>query len=126
MTIAMGMTKTKHAYIVKRRGARGAVAEIKGTGLDVWAIVGYHRLGKNAEQIQQIFPHVSLAQIYDALSYYYDHPSEIDAILERQQMGEEQARVLQNRVNAILGNRNRMSKSEIRASAAELRKLMNP
>ncbi len=126
MTIAMRMTKTKHAHIVKRRGARGAVAEIRGTGLDVWAVVAYHRLGKTAEEIQRIFSHLSLAQVYDALSYYYDNHFEIDAILERQQMGEEQARALQNRVNALLGDRNGMSRSEIRASAAELRKLLNP
>ena len=27
-------------------------------------------------------PHLSLAQIYDALSFYYDHQAEIDADIE--------------------------------------------
>lgn len=101
------------------------VAEIKGTGLDVWAVVGYHRLGMSAEQIQDVFPHLSLAQIYDALSYYYDHPDEIDAILARHELDEKTARALQTQVNAILANRKRLTKVQAKAQAAKLRKLLN-
>ncbi|MBI4789666.1 MAG: DUF433 domain-containing protein [Chloroflexi bacterium] len=126
MAIATRVTRTQHRHIVKRRGARGSVAEIKGTGIDVWAIVGYHRLGKTAEQIRESFPHLSLAQIYDALSYYYDHPAEIDAILARQQMDEKQARALQDRVNTLLADRKAMNRSQVKERAAELRKLLNP
>ncbi len=125
MGVTMRMTKTQHAHIVKRRGARGSVAEIKGTGIDVWAIIGYHQLGKTAEQIQAIFPHLSLAQIYDALSYYYDYPAEINAILARQEMDEKEASLLQTRVNVILARRKGMSKSEVKERAAELRKLLS-
>lgn len=125
MTVAARMTKTRHAHIVKRRGARGSVAEIRGTGLDVWAVIGYHQLGKSAEQIREIFPYLSLAQLYDALSYYYDHPAEIDAILARQEMGEKEASLLQTRVNAILAKRKGMTKSKVKERAAELRKLLS-
>ncbi|CAG0947593.1 hypothetical protein ANRL1_04313 [Anaerolineae bacterium] len=125
MTVAVRTTKTQHRHIVKRRAARRVIAEIKGTGIDVWAVVGYHRLGKSAEDIQTIFPHLSLAQIYDALSYYYDHPAEIDAILARQEMTAENARDLQTRVNAVLADRKRLGKSESKTRAAELRQLLN-
>jgi uncharacterized protein (DUF433 family) len=30
------------------------------------------------EELVTLFPHLTLAQVYDALSYYYDHKEEID------------------------------------------------
>jgi hypothetical protein len=35
------------------------------------------------EELVRRFPHLTLAQIYDALSYYYDHQAEIDAEIEK-------------------------------------------
>ncbi len=125
MAVAVRMTNTQHRHIVKRRSARGAVAEIKGTGIDVWAIIGYYRLGKTAEQIQAILPHLTLAQIYDALSYYYDHPAEIDRILARRDLDEAGARALQARVNSILAQRKGLSRAQVKARAAELRQLLD-
>jgi uncharacterized protein (DUF433 family) len=39
--------------------------------------------GWSAEEIQAQHPHLSLAQIHAALSYYYDHKTEIDRQIER-------------------------------------------
>jgi uncharacterized protein (DUF433 family) len=39
--------------------------------------------GWSAEEIQAQHPHLSLAQIHAALSYYYDHKADIDAAMER-------------------------------------------
>jgi uncharacterized protein (DUF433 family) len=39
-------------------------------------------MGSAAEEIQAKLPHLSLAQIHDALSFYYDHQEEIDADIE--------------------------------------------
>jgi uncharacterized protein (DUF433 family) len=39
--------------------------------------------GWSAEQIQEQHPHLSLAQVHAALSYYYDHQAEMDAEIER-------------------------------------------
>jgi uncharacterized protein (DUF433 family) len=38
----------------------------------------------DAEEIHAAHPHLSLAQIHAALSYDYDHKSELDAQMERQ------------------------------------------
>jgi uncharacterized protein (DUF433 family) len=38
--------------------------------------------GWSAEEIQAQHPHLSLAQIHAALSYYYDHQAEIDREIE--------------------------------------------
>src|ERR1035438_10300268 len=40
--------------------------------------------GWGAEEIHAAHPHLSLAQIHAALSYYHDHKSELDGQMERQ------------------------------------------
>src|SRR5882724_9474243 len=40
--------------------------------------------GWDAEEIHAAHPHLSLAQIYAALSYYHDHKVELDAQMQRQ------------------------------------------
>ncbi|HMG73240.1 MAG TPA: DUF433 domain-containing protein [Pyrinomonadaceae bacterium] len=37
----------------------------------------------NPEEIHEQYPHLSLAQIHAALSYYYEHQAEVDADIER-------------------------------------------
>jgi uncharacterized protein (DUF433 family) len=39
--------------------------------------------GSSAEEMQVQYPHLSLAQIHAALSYYYEHQAELDAEIER-------------------------------------------
>jgi uncharacterized protein (DUF433 family) len=39
--------------------------------------------GSSPEEIHFQYPHLSLAQIHAALSYYYDHQDELDAEIER-------------------------------------------
>jgi uncharacterized protein (DUF433 family) len=39
--------------------------------------------GWDAEQIHRQYPHLPLAKIHAALSYYYDHKAEIDAEVQR-------------------------------------------
>jgi uncharacterized protein (DUF433 family) len=40
--------------------------------------------GSSAEEIHFQYPHLSLAQIYAALSYYYDHQDVFDEEIEKQ------------------------------------------
>ena len=39
--------------------------------------------GSSPEEMHAQYPHLSLAQIHAALSYYYDHKAEFDAEIER-------------------------------------------
>lgn len=39
--------------------------------------------GSSAEEMHFQYPHLSLAQIHAALSYYYDHQMEMDAEIQR-------------------------------------------
>lgn len=78
-------TKTSHhPYVEKQRGYREGRAIIVGTNFAVSSVVTYIlRNGMLAEELVRIFPHLTLAQVYDALSYYYDHQPQIDAEIER-------------------------------------------
>jgi uncharacterized protein (DUF433 family) len=74
----------QHAYIQVVEKISGRQAIIKGTRIPVSHIIGYLRLGETPESlVENILPHLTLAQVYDALSYYYDFPDEIE-----QQMAE--------------------------------------
>jgi uncharacterized protein (DUF433 family) len=74
---------SQHPYVEVVDRYAGPQAVIKGTRIAVSDIVGYLRAGETPETlIQTILPHLTLAQIYDALSYYYDHQAEIEQILQ--------------------------------------------
>jgi len=76
--------KTIHPHIEKRRGYRGGRAIIAGTNFPVSSVANYIvKQGMLPEQLIQAFPHLTLAQVHDALSYYYDHQAEIDAEIEK-------------------------------------------
>jgi uncharacterized protein (DUF433 family) len=65
--------------------ARG-VACIAGSRTKVTQIVLDTRAhGWNPEDIKAQYPHLSLADVYAALAYYYDHQSDIDAQIEQDQ-----------------------------------------
>jgi uncharacterized protein (DUF433 family) len=50
------------------------------------AIVALWRLGILPEEIPRRLPHLTLAQVFDALSYYSDHQTEINAYIARNQI----------------------------------------
>jgi uncharacterized protein (DUF433 family) len=59
------------------------VAHIKGSRIKVQFIaVERARMGLTPEQIHENHPHLTLAQIYAALAYYYDHQPEVDAQID--------------------------------------------
>jgi uncharacterized protein (DUF433 family) len=73
-----------HAYIEVVEKSTGPQAVLKGTRIPVSIIMGYLRAGETpASLVENIVPHLTLAQVYDALSYYYDHQDEIE-----QELGE--------------------------------------
>jgi uncharacterized protein (DUF433 family) len=72
---------TEHPHIVRKPGPRGGEPLIRDTALTVRSIVQRVRTGEAPEQIVRIFPVLTLAQVYDALSYYHEHPAEIDGYI---------------------------------------------
>ncbi len=81
--------QTEHPYIVKDDAILSGEPIIKGTRTPVRAIVESWRLGLTPEEIPQRLPHLNLAQIFDALSYYSDHQDEINSHIERNRIPHE-------------------------------------
>ncbi|MCL4456620.1 MAG: DUF433 domain-containing protein [Nitrospirae bacterium] len=71
-------TEVVHPYITFREDIGGGSPIIVGTRTRVSNLVAYHKLGLSPEELAREFPHLTLSQIYDALSYYYEHREEID------------------------------------------------
>lgn len=77
--MAEAQVKAMHPYITRRKNYCGGQPIIKGTKFPVRSVVAYVlQQGITPEELVSIFPYLNLAQIYDALSYYYDHKTEID------------------------------------------------
>ncbi|MDF5721018.1 MAG: DUF433 domain-containing protein [Rhizonema sp. PD37] len=73
---------------------------IIGTRTSVRAIVGFWRLGIMPEEILNHLPHLTLAQVFDALSFYLDHQAEINEYIERNRIPDE---LIHPSVKAALG-----------------------
>ena len=73
---------TEHLYIVRDDRILGGEPIIKGTRTPVRAIIETWRMGIAPEEILTGMPHLTLAQVFDALSYYGDHQDEIDDYIE--------------------------------------------
>lgn len=73
----------KHHYISSDEGILGGEPIIDKTRIPVRAIVELWRMGLSPEEIKNKIPHLSLAQIFDALGYYDDHMEEINEYIEK-------------------------------------------
>lgn len=71
--------KVKHPYITRRKGVCGGKPIIKGTRIKVSQIaIYYEKMNYSPDDIIEAHPHLTLPQIHDALSYYYENREEID------------------------------------------------
>ena len=73
---------TEHPHIVVIDRAAGPCAVIRGTRTAVWFIMRQIRAGDSPEAIVEALPHLTAAGVYDAISYYHDHRTEIDPIID--------------------------------------------
>jgi uncharacterized protein (DUF433 family) len=72
-------TEVIHPYVERRSGVQGGRPVIKGSRFPFSSIVQNHRRGPSPDEIIDTFPWLRPEEVYDALSYYYDHRAEIDA-----------------------------------------------
>jgi len=82
------MIQTEHCHIVRNEETLSGEPIIKGTRTPVRAIVEMWRINVSPEEIPQRLPHLSLSQVFDALSYYLDHQAEINVHIERNRITE--------------------------------------
>ena len=67
------------SLIVHSEDVRGGRPRIAGTGVTVRRIVGWYKQGLTPEEITTEIPHLSLAHVYAALTYYHANRDEIEA-----------------------------------------------
>ena len=82
-------TETLSRYVTRNSEILSGEPIIIGTRTSVRAIVGLWRLGVMPEEILNHLPHLTLAQVFDALSFYLDHQAEINEYIERNQVPDE-------------------------------------
>lgn len=80
---------TQHRYIVTDDHILGGEPILEGTRTPVRAVVELWRQGIAPETIPNHLPHLTTAQVFDALSYYSDHQSEINAHIEHNRIPDE-------------------------------------
>ena len=68
---------TEHRYIVRDDTILGGEPIVAGTRVPVRAVVELWRLGVAPEEVPTHLPHLTPAQVFDALSYFMDHQAEI-------------------------------------------------
>lgn len=71
-----------HPYVVHTEGVCGGRARIRGTRISVRTIARFLHQGESFEEIAATFPHVEPAALQDAIGYYLDRRSEVDAEIE--------------------------------------------
>lgn len=73
------MPKIAHPHIITDPSICGGSAVVHGTRFSVRSVAIYVlQHGLAPEELVAKFPHLSLAQVHDALAYYYDNRQEIE------------------------------------------------
>jgi uncharacterized protein (DUF433 family) len=83
-------TATRHPYIVCTDEILHGAPIVSGTRTPVRAIAELWKFGVAPEEIIGRLPHCTLAQVFDALSYYQEHREAIDEDIQRQRVSDDQ------------------------------------
>jgi uncharacterized protein (DUF433 family) len=74
--------KIKHPHITINKKICGNSPFIKETRTTVRPIVNYYKQGLSPEEINSKLSYLKLAEIYDALAFYYDNKEYIEKEIE--------------------------------------------
>ncbi len=88
--------ETISRYVTRNPEILNGEPIIIGTRTSVRAIVGLWRLGIMPKEIINHLTHLTLAQVFDALSFYLDHQAEINKYIEKNQVPDELVNTLQS------------------------------
>jgi uncharacterized protein (DUF433 family) len=70
---------TGHPHITRIQGVKGGEPTVRGKGVTVQTIVALTRHGLMPPQIVEEYEGaLTLAEVHDALGYYYDHAGEVE------------------------------------------------
>lgn len=80
---------TEYLYVVRDDEILHGEPIIRGARTPVRAIVETWRMGVAPEEIPKGMPHLTLGQVFGALTYYSDHQTEINDYMERNRIPDE-------------------------------------
>ena len=75
--------RTERPHIVYKETAVGAEPHVAGGNIAVRHVVSQYRLYGTVEGVLSAYPHLTAAQVHDALSYFYDHVEEVDEFIQK-------------------------------------------
>ena len=97
------MTTISVEHIEKTPGTCGGRARVAGHRIRVMDIVLLHQSRDlSPVQIADLYPSITLADVYAALAYYLDHQAEIDADIEDSRKAYEAGKLLPSKLKAKL------------------------
>lgn len=82
----MAETDSKFLHIVRVPGIMGGEPTIRGTRVPVRAIALHYLCGASEREIQEAYPHISIAAIREAIDYYRCHQEEIERLIEENRL----------------------------------------
>jgi uncharacterized protein (DUF433 family) len=82
MKKALGTKAFTHFHVTTHKAICAGSPIIRGTRTRVANIAGYYLMGLTPEEILRELPHLGLSQVFDALSFYFDHRREIERELQ--------------------------------------------
>lgn len=82
----------QEGHIASHPGILHGQPIIAGSRVPVRSVAEMWRMGTAPEEIQQQLPHLTMAQVFAALSYFADHQDEIIAAIERNRLPADQLR----------------------------------
>lgn len=100
----MDKSATEHPHVARVEGVHNGRPIIRGTRIPVKTLVGYIHMGMAVPEVLSGFAGLTAAQLYGALSYYYDNQAEIEA-----DMGEDELPALLQRFDLVLGEDGRLT-----------------
>lgn len=86
-------TMIEHPYVTALSHILGGEPVLRGTRTPVRAVVELWKFGTTPEDILTHFPHLTLAQVFDALSYYQDHKAEVETAIQSNRISESELTV---------------------------------
>ncbi len=92
------VVQTAHPHIIRIEGHQGGEPMVRSAHVTVRTIVEQSRLGTTPEELVAGHPPMTLAEVYDALSYYYDHTDEMERIIAENNAALERATELSKRL----------------------------
>ena len=76
--------RVEHPYVSRHPDLAGGSAVVVGTKFPVRSVVQYVlKQGMTPEELVREFSQLTLPAVYDALSFYYDHRTELEREIER-------------------------------------------